>query len=136
MLALHVSQVNTKTKKETPSARHALPASGATRFTQQMALTAKIAKWASTRRQKALILIVSFVLLGHVEETEPLVVQTWLFAEHAILGDIAQAKTRTAATLIQPCVNLAHWAFYPIQAVQNVNGVVQVHSASGVKIVL
>jgi len=76
MLALHVSQVNTKTKKEKPSARHALPASGARRFTQQMTLTAKIAKWASTRRRKALILIVSFVLLGHVEETESLVVQT------------------------------------------------------------
>jgi len=71
-----VKQESTKTKQEKPCANHAFPASGAKRFKQRMILTAKTAKWASTRLQKALILIVSFVQLGHVEGTESLVVQT------------------------------------------------------------
>ena len=76
MVAHYVKQERIKTKQEKPSANHAFPASGARRFKQRMILTAKIAKWASTRLQKALILIVSFVQPEDAEETESLVVQT------------------------------------------------------------
>ena len=135
MLAYHVKQESTKTKKEKPSARRALPASGARRFRQRMILTVKIAKSASTRLQKALILIVFFVQLGHVGETVSLVVQTRRFAKHAMLGDIVQVKTRMEVTRIQPCVHLAHWVFCPMRAVRNANGVVLEGTVTGVKTV-
>jgi len=75
-LARHARRDNTKTKKEKPTANHVLLASGARRFKQGMMLTAKIAKWASTRLQKAMILIVTFVQLGHAERMESQEAQT------------------------------------------------------------
>ena len=75
-VAHHVKQERIKTKKEKPSANHAFPASGAKRFKQRMVLTVKIAKWASTRLQKALILIVSFVQPEDAGRTESQGAQT------------------------------------------------------------
>jgi len=90
MLAYHVKQESTKTNKEKPSARRALPASGARRFRQRMILTVKIAKSASIRLQKALILIVFFVQLGHVEKTVSLVVRTRRFAKHVLKANTVE----------------------------------------------
>jgi len=132
-LANHVNRESTKTKKEKPSARRALPASGATRFGQRMILTVKIAKSASTRLQKALILIVFFARRGHVEKTVSLVVQTRRCVKHAMLGDIVQVKTRMGVTRIQPCVHLVHWVFCPMRAVRNANGVVLEGTVTGAK---